>query len=244
MSEFVQTGRDAYGQPIYREDLTESEKDAEVRKSPEWEDFSNRFADSDANANLLTMADIDKLGTDSSVDERRGLLRNIIRSGGIISLRTIKKADGQVLLNAGQYEFEIRPAELEPAPEPEVPRDKNGRPLSEAQIRWSEYRQFTETHSSQDCKNRAKADVGFASFLRTNLRREMTEGGVGDAVENLNARPEEPKEKATPELLSWVAEYNRSSAEHVRKQKRADFNPLGYGKYNKNLEAAIAAGLI
>ena len=72
----------------------------------------------------------------------------------------------------------------------------------------------------------------------------MTEGGVGDAVENLNARPDEPKAKVTPEILRFVAEYNQSSAEQVRKLKRADFNPLGYEQYNRTLETAIAAGLI
>src|SRR4029077_3007148 len=134
MSELVQTGGDAYGKPLYEEELNESEKAAEVRKSQEWRDFSNRFADSTANENLLTMAEIDKLGTDSSVDERRRLLRNIIRSGGIISLRTIKNANGQVLLNGGQYEFELRLSEPEPQPEPEIPRDHTGKPLTSSQL--------------------------------------------------------------------------------------------------------------
>jgi len=242
MSEFVVNGRDAYGRPIYIEDLTEDEKTSQVEVSEEWQEFSNRFANSTANANLLTMAYIDKLGADSSVDKRRSLLRSILRSGGIISLRTIKNANGQVLLNAGQYEFELRPFEPERQPEPEVVRDKNGKPLSQSQIAWGEMARWSQQASSQEIKERRRMDPAFASFYRLNIEREARE--TESTQFQLAGQPgANNRRKVTPELISFAEEYRRTPTAEVRKRRNPVFN-LSAEQYNKNFEAALAAGLI
>lgn len=195
-----------------------------LRETDEWAEFVERFdAKSDSNLSLLAELFEEKLGDDPSVEDYQRLLRNLLLAGGVVRI------------GGAQHEFEVVP-KTEQVVEPEVP-------VHRGQQLWSEYRQFAESHSIQECKQRAKVDAGFASFIRKNLEREMNEGGVGDAVENLNARPNEPK-TITPELQAFVAEYHRTPNDQVRKLKRADFNPTGYEAYNRNLEAAIAAGLI
>jgi hypothetical protein len=149
-------------------------------------------------------------------------------------------------LNTGMAadEFSRKPVERQPVveDEEEVAHDRNGRLLTEPQRRWSEYKQFSETHSMKEVRERARVDAVFASFMTKNLEREMA-GGVGDEVVNLNARPDQPKQ-ISRELLAFAAEYNATPSNVIRKLKRADFNPLGYEQFNKKLEAAIVAGLI
>src|SRR5258705_13028862 len=107
MSELIITGYDAHGMPVYSEELNEDEKTTAVENSPEWKHFSEKFIVNDTTRYLWKMAQIDKIGTDSTVNDRLKLLRDILRSGGVLSLRTIKSERGEVLLVAGQYEFEI-----------------------------------------------------------------------------------------------------------------------------------------
>lgn len=126
----------------------------------------------------------------------------------------------------------------EPAAAP-VPVDKNGRALSESQIRWSEYRQFAEAHSSKECRERARSDAGFASFVRKNLEREMAEaGGMGETASAPTTA------EATPELRQFAADYQGLQSSEVRRLLRSDCNPLGCQQFRKDRDAAIAAGLL
>lgn len=68
-------------------------------------------------------------------------------------------------------------------PQDEEPEEK---PLTGSQKAWSEYRQWSETHSSNECRARARTDAGYAAFMRKNLEREFVVE-VGDAAVNLNA---------------------------------------------------------
>ena len=106
----------------------------------------------------------------------------MLAGGPNITVQFIERAL-QLLMDSG----ELQPRELasaqelaEPEKDPR-PRDRNGKLLTPQQIAWSEYRQYAETHSSEECRQRARSDAGFASFMRKNLEREMG-GGVGDAV--------------------------------------------------------------
>jgi hypothetical protein len=80
-----------------------------------------------------------------------------------------------VLVNGTQYEFELKEVEPEPALEPEVPRDKNGKPLSQSQIAWGEMARWSREASSQEIRERRRTDPAFASFYRLNIEREARE---------------------------------------------------------------------
>lgn len=112
----------------------------------------------------------------------------------------------ELLISAG----EIRPREEEVSEElvePEEdtrPRDRNGRLLTDAQIKWSEYRQFAETASMAEINLRKQQDPGFANFVRKNMEREMG-GGVGDAVTPVGT----PSSRVAPtqELTDFARKY-------------------------------------
>jgi hypothetical protein len=81
------------------------------------------------NQTLLRMLIADRLGDDPTIDNYRRLVKAVIQSGGIVTVRTIKNQNGEVVLPSGQYEFVERTVEPEPEVEPEVPRDHTGKPL-------------------------------------------------------------------------------------------------------------------
>jgi hypothetical protein len=122
----------------------------------------------------------------------------------------------ELLLDSG----EIQPREYAPAAEltePEEdtrPRDKNGKLLSLHQIAWSEFRQYSETHSSEDCRRRARTDAGFANFMRKNLEREMG-GGVGDAVTPVGDQGTKRVEP-TNELAEFARAYHAEPAANLK----------------------------
>jgi hypothetical protein len=91
--------------------------------------------------------------------------------------------------------------------------DRNGKRLGASQLAWKEYRDFAESHSSKECKARARVDAGFASFVRINLEREMS-GPIGGAGTILNSRTE--TKAAPPELIAWVNEYRTTPMTTVR----------------------------
>jgi hypothetical protein len=227
MPEQIQIGHDPQGRPVYAEVLSAEEIRDRMLESPEWKRFSERFDMSvPGNVTLLNAVFGDQTGPDSDLSDYTTLLNDLFAAGGVVEI------DGT------QYEFELAAAQ---EPEPEVPTDRNGRPLSEAQMRWSEYREFSESHSMKECRERARTDAGFNSFMTKNLQREMA-GGVGDEVENLNQRNQPAP--VTEELKAFAAEYHRTPTEKLRQLKRADTNPFGFKKWNENFDAAVTAGLI
>jgi len=122
------------------------------------------------------------------------------------------------------------------------PVDRNGRPLTESQKRWAEYTRFANERSSKECHERARTDAGFASFVRKNREREMAQP-IGDAVVDLNA-PVAQSAKASDEIKAFADAYRRMPTAEVRRLSRADSNPVGFAEFNKQVDAAINAGLI
>lgn len=228
MPQHVLAGHTPEGQPVYVEVLTPEEIRQRLTQTDTWKRFCERFDMTAApNLRLINWLFGAKLDENSQLENYEQLLNDVSAAGGILEI------------DETQYEFQLTEA---PEPEPEGLRDKNGKPLSEAQIRWSEYRKFAESHSMKECRERSRTDAGFASFVEKNLQREMA-GGVGDEGQNLNARPQTTKQ-ITPELQAWAIEYRNTPNQRVRQLCRADFNPAGYIAYIDNLNAAIAAGLI
>jgi hypothetical protein len=114
----------------------------------------------------------------------------------------------ELLIDSG----EIQPRDYAPAAEltePEEdtrPRDKNGKLLTPQQIQWSEYRQFAETASTAEVNRRKQTDAGFASFVRKNLQREMSQE-IGDAVVP-EGTSRLPRHDANSELVDFARKYS------------------------------------
>jgi hypothetical protein len=62
----------------------------------------------------------------------------------------------------------------EPEGAPEVPKDKYGRPLSESQLKYREYRIFSERATSEQVKERKRVDAGYRSYVGKQLRSSHT----------------------------------------------------------------------
>jgi len=220
------------GESVYGEELTVEETVVALKESPEWLEFTTRFAwPNDYNKDLFDLVIEEKLGPKPELADYQRLFKNVIAAGGVVTVR------------GERYEFETVP-EPELIVEPEVPRDKNGNVLSESQIRWSEYRQFSETHSSADCKTRARTDAGYGSFYRKNLEREA-QGTESTQFRLAGQQPSKPDASGvSQELLNFADEFRRTSMDEVRRRKSPTLNPLGWEKYQKDLDAALAASLI
>jgi len=227
--ELYNKGYDKNGEPVYAEEYTTEELAAQLYASQEWADFTAKFAwPNDYNKDLFDLVIDEKLGPNPELADYQRLFKNVIAAAGVVTVK------------GKRYEFEIAP-EPEVIVEPEVPTDRNGRPLTPAQIAWSEYRIFSESNSVEVCRQRAKTDAGYGSFFRKQYERQT--GEVGDAVNNLNQRQQVSAPPAE-ELVTWAAEYHRTPTEKLRQLKRFDTNPYGAADWNRKFEACVSAGLI
>ena len=233
MSEHVQVGWDRKGRPVYTEILSSDEIVEQLKASHEWEAFKERFDMSvESNHTLLGWLYAEKLGDDPGVEDYKKLLKNIIRSGGVVTVR------------GTTYEFELKQSESVPAPEPEVPRDRNGNPLNSAQLEWRQFAIWSNdpSTSSEMIRQRRLTDRSFAEFYRRSLEREAQE--TPSTQFELAGQSQTQSRQATPELIAFAEEYRKTSVEKVRQLRSPAFNPLGYKTYIKNIETALAAGLI
>jgi hypothetical protein len=137
-----------------------------------------------------------------------------------------------------------------------VPTNRAGKPLTQAQIKWQEYREFSEAHSMKDVRARMSTDPGYAAFVTKQREREFE--GVGDDLSAVNPHiGEQPRTSeaavnvaaskaglTVAELQAWVKNYNDTPASRVRFLLGRGSNPTGYSQYEKSYQAAIAAGLI
>jgi len=217
---------DLLGNEIY----TAAENRERLKATTAWALFTDRFDMSDArNVTLLKWLFEDLLEEESPLIDYEKLLQNIVAAGGVVKVR------------GERYEFEVVPT-VEPVVEPEVvPTDRNGRPLTQAQIAWSEYRTFSESHSMAECKQRAKTDAGYGLFFRKQYEKQT--GEVADAAENLNAKA--PQAEQIPGNVKVFADnYRTMPTAEIRRQSRYDTNPGGAKEFNFLRDEAIRLGLI
>jgi hypothetical protein len=156
----------------------------------------------------------------------------------------------------GQYAAVAREmfldGQLLPEPEviePEVPRDKNGKPLTAAQIAWGnqqrEYAEFTNKNTSQACIARARVDEGYAKFLHNSNLQSMAHE-IGSAVTPVGDQPEPTS--ANSELREFARRYNAAPSQNLK--PRAGYvyldsdAPIAYAKYQDLVAKAAAARLI
>jgi hypothetical protein len=107
-----------------------------------------------------------------------------IAGGSNISIRHLTRAL-ELLIDSGELQPKNVAQALQLSSEPEEdlrPRDKNGKLLTPEQLAWGEMTRFAETATPDAIRQRRHTDHVFGEFVRTNLRREMSETAVGDAV--------------------------------------------------------------
>jgi hypothetical protein len=228
------TGYDGQRNPIYAEELTVEEMVQALKKSSEWAVFRDKFDMGKSSNNTLFGMLIDqKLVDDFSIDDCKRLLQVVLSAGGIVTL------DGTT------YEFELREPEPELAPEPEVPRDKNGNPLNPAQIAWRNFAIWANdpNTSSEMIRQRRSTDRSFAEFYRHSLTREAQET-PSTQFSIAGQATTDNKPAVTPELVAFAEAYRHTSTEEVRKLRSPLINPLGWERYKELESAAASAGFL
>jgi hypothetical protein len=88
-------------------------------------------------------------------------------------------------------------------------------------------------------------DENYRKFLETNLRREIGNTPVGDGVVSVGTQAvrQDKSVKITQALNDFAIEFRLMSSDEVRKRRNAATNPHA-AEWNRNLDLAIAAGLI
>jgi hypothetical protein len=131
--------------------------------------------------------------------------------------------------------------------EPEVdttPRDKNGKALTESQLKWSSFRQFAEQASMAEINRRKASDPEFANFVRKNLEREMSQE-VGDAV--TPAGSPTANKRANQDLVDFVRKYHAEPSQNLRPRGgfvHLDGQQLPYSQFIELVNAATNARLL
>jgi hypothetical protein len=153
-----------------------------------------------------------------------------------------------LLIDSGK----IQPKNLQAAQqleEPEVdsrPRDKNGKLLTDVQIKFGEMTRFAQTATPDAIRQRKHTDREFLAFLQSQLRKEMQSQEVGDAAVNLNQTA--PTKKNPPaDVVAYAARYRTMSTAVIKKELGRGTNPLGPAaaeEANRLFNSACAAGLI
>jgi hypothetical protein len=197
---------------------------SDLFETPEWVELLSKF-DLESGMGIVN-AVIDSVPNPKILSWVQSIIRKVVLSGGLTKFGNLTP-------------MVVAEPEQESQSEPE--RDSRGHVLGEPQKKWREYREFAETHSSQQCRDRARVDSGFASFRRLNLEREAM--GTPSTQFQLAGQPQSSTTKKTSELIAWAEEYRRTPVDEVRKRRNPTFN-LNAEQYNKNLEAALAAGLV
>ena len=160
------------------------------------------------------------------------------QAGGRVEI-TVPEAEAAAreLFLAGDLQPKQKKVEQPPAP----------KPLTASQQAWSEYRIFSESHTSSECKARARVDAGYASFMRKNYEREFAASPVDGAAVNLNEKKPTTKLAVPADVADYAARYRTMGADALRKELSPGMNPQGpaaAAEANRLFEASCAAGLI
>jgi hypothetical protein len=126
-----------------------------------------------------------------------------------------------------------------PPPEPK-PRE-----LSSSQKAWQEYRIFSESHSVNECRNRARIDSGFQNFMHKNYEREFAEQPVADGV--VPVGEVRKKIKPTAQLVEFAEKYKVEPTENLRPRGGAVKLAgalIPYSTFQDLVDRAASAGLL
>jgi len=152
-----------------------------------------------------------------------------------------------LLLDSGEIQPRVaaQAEQLEEEPEDLRPRDRNGKLLTPQQIAWSEMTTFANTATPDAIRQRRHTDSVFAEFVRTNLRREMAETAIGDAV--VPAGQSVTKARSSQELVDFARKYTLEPTTNLR--PKGGYVTLGgeqmsWSTFNDLLSRASAANLL
>jgi hypothetical protein len=164
----------------------------------------------------------------ASVSQLAIALKTVLKSG---SIRPVEEPEEDV---------------LESPVVDSTPRGKDGKALTGSQLVWREYREWSETHSSGECKARARSgDQAYADFYRLNLAREFAAEPVGDAV--TPAGQVARTTQATNQLVQFVKDYHKEPVTNLRPLGgfvKLAGEQLPWNMYQEMLNKAAAAGLL
>ncbi len=138
-----------------------------------------------------------------------------IAGGSMISSRYLVHAL-TLLIDSGELKPKnlVQAAQLEEPEEDLRPKDKNGKLLTPEQISWGEMSRFAATATADQVRQRKNIDGKFREFIQTNLRREMQEQPVGDAV--TPAGQSATKAKASAELVRFAQNFIKEPSANLR----------------------------
>jgi hypothetical protein len=163
----------------------------------------------------------------------------MISSGNLTHALTLLIDSGEI-----QPRVAVQAVQLVEEPEDLRPRGRDGKVLSASQLKWQEFRVWSETASSDERKRRMSSDPDYASYVRKSLQAEMTQE-IGGAV--TPAGEPEKKIKANAELVDFVHKYNRSSRDSLKPRGgyvQLDGQPLLYSTFISLVERAAQARLL
>ena len=120
------------------------------------------------------------------------------------------------MMEAGEFTPKVLPPELpvEQPPTPVVEVDKNNRPLSSSQLQWRDYRIWTDEHGTEECRQRARNDVGYGNYWRKTAEQQFAATAPGDAVTPVG-EPDK-RTKAGVALATFAQQYLRASTASLR----------------------------
>jgi hypothetical protein len=169
-----------------------------------------------------------------------------IAGGPNISIRHLTRAI-ELLIDSGELQPKniAQAVQLIEPEEDKRPRDKNGKLLTQTQLDWSEMTTFAQTATPDAIRQRKYVDGKFREFIQTNLRREMQEQPVGDAV--TPAGQPTTKARASQELVDFTSKYNREPIANLKPKGgfvTLDGKQISWIDFQALLSRASAANLL
>jgi hypothetical protein len=152
----------------------------------------------------------------------------------------------ELLLDSGEIQprVAVQATQLS-EPEPDTrPKGRDGKPLSDSQLKWQEYRTWSETATSSDRKLRTQSDPGYATYVRKAYQAEMDQE-IGGSVTPLGQPTK--KARASKEIESFAQKFLVEPSSNLR-PKNGMVSLAGelipWNTFQDLLNKATAAGAI
>jgi hypothetical protein len=203
---------------------------------------------------IITSTEIGKLYKTEYFVSKRGdedaekILAAAIRVAGgeLVSAKDLARGL-ELLMDSGEIQPKnaTQSAPLEEPEEDLRPRDKNGKLLTPEQIAWGEMSRFASTATPDAIRQRRHIDHVFAEFVRTNLRREMAETTVGDAVTPIGQPT--TKARASQDLVDFVRKFHAEPSQNLKPRNNVVLlagEQIPYPRFIELVNAASNAHLL
>jgi hypothetical protein len=106
------------------------------------------------------------------------------------------------------------------------PRTRDGRLMSDSQIKWGDYTRFANTAPTEEVRKRMRTDRDFADFMRISSERERyRDGGLRLVGENASTPTVSDTERQR--LAVFASEFQQMPASESRRKMLPAFNPGG-----------------